>query len=207
MVVSGSTFGAGFAAEAEACADNWGAGGNDGGGLCSRSITDFATSAAVRIGLGEEPAEALAGRRNFRAALAFFGAALGTAFLGVAFGVALGAALRTALGAARFAAAVFTGGVDGAPGRALFFSAPTFLGAGVKNVLRAASNFFLACLAAFFSTLNALRACLSRAFADLTTCLAEAARAAAFLTAAASSRTVAILFVRSVDAEAVAMVN
>ena len=62
-----------------------GAGGNIGGGACSRSITDFATSAAERMPVAW--VRAFAGRRG----LIIFGA-FSAAFFGSFFGLFFGAA-------------------------------------------------------------------------------------------------------------------
>ena len=139
-----------------------GAGASTGGGLCSRSITDLATSAAERI------VSAGFGARGL--ALRVFGAG----------GTAPAADLRAGVrGALR------TGGL------ALVAAAldARFCAAAVAAVaaVAAASTFRRACFAAFFSALNALRACLSSALADRTCSFAPAARAAA-LAAAASNR-------------------
>jgi len=58
-----------------------GVGGNIGGGACSRSITDLATSAAERIVFASLGARGLEARRG----LLFFAAALGSAFGGLGF--------------------------------------------------------------------------------------------------------------------------
>jgi hypothetical protein len=58
-----------------------GVGGNIGGGACSRSMTDFATSAAERIELAVLGARCFAARRGF----IFFAADLGSAFAGLGF--------------------------------------------------------------------------------------------------------------------------
>ena len=71
-----------------------GVGGNIGGGACSRSITDLATSAAERIVLEALGARGVEARRG----LVFFGADLGSAFGELAFCARTGflaAGLRT----------------------------------------------------------------------------------------------------------------
>ncbi len=142
-----------------------GFGGSVGGGACSRSITDFATSAAERMP-GAVETRAFPARRG----LLFFGGALGAVFA-AAFGrlraapTGFGAGLRTA---------------------GLSFSVAAGRGARRAAETAAASTFRRACFAAFFSTLNNLRACLSCAFAARTSVFAAVARAAAL--AAASLR-------------------
>jgi hypothetical protein len=131
--------------------------GSAGGGLCSRSITDFATSAAERIVSGDLRARDFGARRA--ALRAGFGAVVD---------------LRTrGLATATFAAVTFATatGFDARPG---------------ATAAAAASIFLRACFAAFFSTLNNFRACLSCAFADRTWSLAATARAAAFAASAFS---------------------
>ena len=127
-----------------------GSGGNIGGGECSRSITDFATSAAERMPGAVEP-------RGFavRRALIFFGEALAVVLgaLGAAFG-------RLRAGRTGFALGVRTAGLS--------FRATAGRGVRRVAVTAAASTFRQACFAAFFSVLNSLRACLSCAFAART---------------------------------------
>jgi hypothetical protein len=141
-----------------------GAGGKMGGGACSRSITDFATSAAERIaptGLMARGFEALRG-------LIFLGADLDAALRRLGFGARaalLAAGLRTAGLSLRVAAG---------------------FGARAVAEATAATAFRRACFAAFFSILNSLRACLSVAFASRTLVFAVAARAAALVAAALS---------------------
>jgi len=141
-----------------------GSGGNIGGGACSRSITDFATSAAERI--PGAAARAFAARRG----LIFFGEALGVV-LRADFGRFVGA--RTG-----FAAGLRTAGLS--------FSAAAGRGTRRTAAAAAASTFRRACFAAFFSVLNNLRACLSCAFAARSRVFAAAARAAAWVAAALS---------------------
>jgi hypothetical protein len=130
-----------------------------GGGACSRSITDFATSAAERI----VPTGSRA--RGFEV---FLGADLGAALRRLGFGA------RTAL----LAAGVRTAGLG----------LRVAVGFGARTVAEAtaATAFRRACFAAFFSILNNLRACLSVAFASRTRVLAAAARAAALVAASLS---------------------
>src|SRR5258706_12095301 len=76
-----------------------GVGGNIGGGACSRSITDFATSAAERIAPVDLRARGFEARRG----LVFFAAVLGSVFGGLAFCAPTGfpaAGLRTEASAA-----------------------------------------------------------------------------------------------------------
>jgi hypothetical protein len=142
-----------------------GAGGNIGGGACSRSITDFATSAAERMPVAW--ARAFAGRRG----LIFFGG----------FFAALLAAIFGLLRAAR------TGFVAGDLRMAgLSLSVAAGRGARFAAEVAAASTFRCACFAAFFSVLNNLRACLSCAFAARTWVFAAEARSAALVAAALS---------------------
>jgi hypothetical protein len=142
-----------------------GSGGNVGGGECSRSITDFATSAAERM-LGIAGTRAFAARRG----LIFFGGLFGGLF-GAVFG-------RFRDASAGFATGLRTAGLS--------FSAAAGLGVRLVADTAAASTFRHACFAAFFSTLNNLRACLSCAFAARTWVLAVAARAAALVAASLS---------------------
>lgn len=138
-----------------------GSGGNIGGGACSRSITDFATSAAERMP-GVVGTRGFAGRR-------------GLILFGRRFGAALGVAVDRLRAATGFAAGLRTAGLSFsvAAGRAGRRAAET----------AAASTFRRACFAAFFSTLNNFRACLSCAFAARTSVFAAAARAAALVAA------------------------
>ena len=151
-----------------------GSGGNTGGGECSRSITDFATSAAERM-LGAVEPRGFGARRGFdaRRGLSFFGEALAVALgaLGAAFG-------RLRAGGAGFASGLRTAGLS--------LSVAAGLGARRVADTAAASTFRHACFAAFFSVLNNLRACLSCAFAARTWDLAVAARAAALVAASFS---------------------
>ena len=123
-----------------------GAGGNIGGGACSRSITDFATSAAERM--PGASARAFAARRG----LIFFGRPFGEV-LSAAFG--LFRAARTGFGADDLRTAGLS--LSAAAGRGARFVAEA-----------AASTFCRACFAAFFSVLNNLRACLRCALAART---------------------------------------
>ena len=140
-----------------------GSGGNIGGGACSRSITDFATSAAERIVAKGFGARGFETRRLI--------------FLAVVFG----AALSGALGALRLTRADFV--ATGLRTAGISLSAAAGLGARVVAEAAAATAFRRACLAAFFSILNNLRACLSCAFAARTWTFAAAARAAALVAA------------------------
>jgi hypothetical protein len=156
--------------------------GSVGGGACSLSMTDFATSAAERIALGFLTAP------GFGVRDALFGAArLDAGFLGsvlldgdfaAAFGEAsLGAvALRTGSG---FAA-------DDRRTAGLSLRVAAGLGVRAAAVATAASNLRRACLAAFFSALNNFRACLRRPFAERRSSLAADARATALATASLS---------------------
>jgi hypothetical protein len=137
-----------------------GVGAKTGGGACSRSITDFATSAAERIVASGLRARDFEARRG----LPFLDADLG-------------AALRSGFGArAPLAAGLSEAGLRAAAG----------FGARAVAAASAATAFRRACFAAFFSILNNLRACLSVAFASRTLVLAAAARAAALVAAALS---------------------
>jgi hypothetical protein len=137
-----------------------GAGGNIGGGACSRSITDFATSAAERM--PGAWARAFAGRRGLSIFGDFFRDFFGGFFGGFFDGLG-GVVLGTIFGLLR---AARTG--------------------GLAAELAAASTLRRACFAAFFSALNNLRACLSCAFAARICVLAAAALAAAFVAATLS---------------------
>jgi hypothetical protein len=139
-----------------------GSGGSIGGGACSRSMTDFATSAAERMPGG--------------AGIRVFAARRGLLLFGRPFGVALGFAVD------RFGGAGATGAA-GLRTAGLSFSAAAGLGKRRAAETVAASTLRRACLAAFFSTLNNLRACLSCAFAARTSVFAAAARAAALVAA------------------------
>jgi hypothetical protein len=132
-----------------------------GGGACSRSITDFATSAAERMVSDPFGARGFEARRG----LIFLGADLGLRTAGLSLGAAAGLSLSAAAG--------LSWGVAGF---------------GARAVAEAAADaiFRRACFAAFFSILNNLRACLSVAFASRTLVLAAAARAAALLAASLS---------------------
>ena len=154
-----------------------GAGGNIGGGACSRSITDFATSAAERMPVAW--ARAFAGRRG----LIFFGtflAAFFGGFLGGSCGVFFGADL------ASFRAMRTGCAADDLRTAGLSLSVAAGRGARLAEEVAAASTFRRACFAAFFSVLNSLRACLRCAFAARTWVLAAAARAAALVAATLS---------------------
>jgi hypothetical protein len=154
-----------------------GAGGNIGGGACSRSITDFATSAAERMPVAW--VRAFAGRRG----LVFFGAFLG-AFFGGFLGDTCGVFFGAALGIFR---ATRTGCVaDDLRTAGLSLSVAAGRGARFAEEVAAASTFRRACFAAFFSDLNNLRACLRCAFAARTRVFAAAARAAALVAATLS---------------------
>jgi hypothetical protein len=159
--------------------------GSVGGGACSLSMTDFATSAAERIvlafltapGFGVRLWGALFGAA--RLAAAFLGSGLlGGDFFTAAFGeTALGAvALRTESG--------FTADDRRTAGLSLMVAAG--LGVRAAAVATAASNLRRACLAAFFSALNNFRACLRRPFAERRSSLAADARATALATASLS---------------------
>jgi hypothetical protein len=151
-----------------------GAGGNIGGGACSRSITDFATSAAERMPVAW--ARAFAGRRGLIFFAASFGAFFG-GFLGGSFGAFFGAALRI------FRAARTGCVADDLRTAGLSFSVAAGRGVRLAEEVAAASTFRRACFAAFFSVLNNLRACLRCAFAARTWVFAAAARAAALVAA------------------------
>ena len=146
------------------------AGTRTGGGLCNRSITDLATSAAERrvsggfwaLGLsvrvfGAGSTTLAAPDTDLRPALPTgFGADLRTGF-GVAARIGALAAVAVALDARSWAAVV--------------------------AAVAAASTLRRACFAAFFSDLNALRACFSSALADRMCSFALAARTAALAAA------------------------
>jgi hypothetical protein len=154
-----------------------GAGGNIGGGACSRSITDFATSAAERMPVAW--VRAFAGLRG----LIFFGAFLGV-FFGVFFGGSFGMFFCAALGIVR---AGRTGCVaDDLRTAGLSSSVAAGRGARLAEEVAAASTFRRARFAAFFSVLNNLRACLRCAFAARTWVFAAVARAAALVAATLS---------------------
>jgi hypothetical protein len=143
----------------------FGSGGNAGGGACSRSITDLATSAAERIVSGF-----FFGTRGFTVlgAPAFLAALLVFATLLVLAALVLAAA-------------------SAADVRIAGLSFRVAAGLGLRALLAAAaSTLRRACFAAFFSALNNLRACLSRAFAARTSSLAADARAEALVAAALS---------------------
>jgi hypothetical protein len=139
-----------------------GAGGNIGGGACSRSITVFATSAAERM--TGAWARAFAARRG----LGFFGRPCDMD-LGAA--RALLRVARTDLRAAGLRMAGFS--LSMAAGRGARLTAET----------AAALAFRRACFAAFFSVLNNLRACFSCVLAARTWVFAAVARAAALVAA------------------------
>jgi hypothetical protein len=156
--------------------------GSVGGGACSLSMTDFATSAAERIVLG---GVLIAPSFGVRRRAAFFRAArLGAAFLGSVFlsadffaeSALDAAALRTKTG--------FT--EDGRRTARLSLRVAAGLGMRAAAVATAASNLRRACLATFFSALNSFRACLSRPFAARRSSLAADARATALPTASLS---------------------
>jgi hypothetical protein len=154
-----------------------GAGGNIGGGACSRSITDFATSAAERM--AGTWVRAFAGRRGLSFFGVFFGSLFGEDFGGV-FGGLLGALfglLRTARTGC-FAGDLRTAGLS--------LSVAAGRGARLAADVAAASTLRRACFAAFFSVLNNLRACLSCIFAARIWLFAAAARAAALVAASLS---------------------
>jgi hypothetical protein len=156
-----------------------GARGKIGGGACSRSITNFATSAAERM--AGAWARAFAGPR----ALTFFGVSFG-AFFGGFFGVSFGAALGV-FRAARTGSIAWTGCVTDALRTAgLSLSVAAGRGARLAAEVAAVSTFRRASFAAFFSVLNNLRACLSCAFAARIRVFAAAARAAALVAATLS---------------------
>jgi hypothetical protein len=162
-----------------------GAGGNIGGGACSRSITDFATSAAERM--PGTSARAFAGRR----ALSFFAGLFGGPFGGF-FGRLLAeprgalfvVVLAGLIGVLRAALTVFGGGELRTAGMSLSVAAGRR--SRVTAEVAAASALRCACFAAFFSTLNNLRACFSCAFAARIWTFAAAARAAALVAATLS---------------------
>ena len=144
-----------------------GAGGNIGGGACSRSITDFATSAAERMP-GAWEARALAARRGLIFFRGFFAVVLAAIF-------GFLRATRTGCGVA-----------DDLRTAGLSLSVAAGRGARLAAEVAAASTFRRACLAAFFSVLNNLRACFRCAFAARIWVFAAAARAAALVAAALS---------------------
>jgi hypothetical protein len=161
--------------------------GSVGGGACSLSMTDFATSAAERIVLG---GVLIAPSFGVRRRAAFFRAArLGTGFLGSVF---LGSAFlsadffaESALDAAALRTKTgFT--EDGRRTARLSLRVAAGLGMRAAAVATAASNLRRACLATFFSALNNFRACLSRPFAARRSSLAADARATALPTASLS---------------------
>ena len=168
-----------------------GAGGNIGGGACSRSITDFATSAAERMPVAW--VRAFAGRRGLMSFRVFFGLFVG-AFFGVFFGVFAGGFGGVFFGAAlgifratRTGCVARTGcAADDLRTAGLSLSVAAGRGARLAEEVAAASTFRRACFAAFFSVLNSLRACLRCAFAARTWVLAAAARAAALVAATLS---------------------
>jgi hypothetical protein len=158
-----------------------GAGGNIGGGACSRSITDFATSAAERM--PGAWARAFAGRRGLSIFGDFFRDFFGGFFGGFFDGLG-GVVLGTIFGLLR---AARTGGLaDGLRTAGLSSSVAAGRGVRLAAELAAASTLRRACFAAFFSALNNLRACLSCAFAARICVLAAAALAAAFVAATLS---------------------
>ena len=137
--------------------------GSVGGGACSLSMTDFATSAAERMVLGVLTAPGF----GVRLREAFFGARLAAAFLGAVlldadfFAAALG---ETALGAA--ALRTETGfSADDRRTAGLSLRVAAGLGVRAAAVATAASSLRRACLAAFFSALNNFLACLLRPLA------------------------------------------
>jgi hypothetical protein len=142
-----------------------GAGGNIGGGACSRSITDFATSAAERIVSGVFWARALAARCGL-----------------ICFDKLLAAVLEAAFG---FRRAAWRGSAA-EDLRTAGLSLSVAAGLGARVIAEAASTFRRACFAARFSILNNFRACLSCAFAARTSVFAAAARAAALIAAVLS---------------------
>jgi hypothetical protein len=154
-----------------------GAGGNIGGGACSRSITDFATSAAERMPVAW--VRAFAGRRGLIFFGAFFWAFFGGFFSG-SFGVFFGAGLGI------FRAARTGCVADDLRTAGLSLSVAAGRGARLAEEVAAASTFRRACFAAFFSVLNNLRTCLRCAFAARTWVFAAAARAAALVAATLS---------------------
>jgi hypothetical protein len=163
--------------------------GSAGGGACSLSMTDFATSAAERSVLGVLTALGFGVRLGdgFFGAARFDAAFLGSDFLGC---VLLDAGFfaadfgETALGAA----ALRTGfSADGRRTAGLSLRVAAGLGVRAAAVATAASNLRRACLAALFSALNNFRACLRRPFAERRSSLAADARATA-LAAASLSR-------------------
>ena len=172
-----------------------GVGGSDGGGLCKRSITDFATSAAERMVC------CALGARDLRAARA-----LGRKVdLDAAAGLDVGLARAAALGLDRTAALGLDLDLDLVLGFGFGFGLDFVLGLGLGRAaaLGAALGAVLgepmsltlrrASFAAFFAALNDFRACLRRAFADRTPCLAVAASAAAVAAAALRRCTVLLL--------------
>jgi hypothetical protein len=164
-----------------------GAGGNIGGGACSRSITDFATSAAERM-----PGTSARGCFEGRRALNFFGGLFGRPFaepFGAPFGKPFGALFAVAgvFGVLRAARTGFGAGTLRTAGSSLSVAAGR--GSRLTAEAAAASALRCACFADFFSTLNNLRACFSCAFAARIWTFAAAARAAALVAAALSRLT------------------
>jgi hypothetical protein len=127
-----------------------GVGGSSGGGLCNRSITDFATSAAERMVSGGSRASDFGAR--FRRRLGFTAApAERTSSLDPLNRVPVGLAVGLGFDADRV--------LDG----------DLALGAGLALGTAAASSIFRrACFATFLAALNDLRACLRLAFASRT---------------------------------------
>jgi hypothetical protein len=155
-----------------------GAGGNIGGGACSRSITDFATSAAERM--AGTWARGFTARRGLSFLRDFFGAALDGTFGGILaalcgglFGAAFGRLRTTRAGCV----------TDDLRTAGLSLRVAAGRGARLAADVAAASTLRRACFAAFFSVLNNLRACLSCTLAARIWLFAAAARAAALVAA------------------------
>jgi hypothetical protein len=157
-----------------------GAGGNIGGGACSRSITDFATSAAERMpGAWARPFAGLRGLIFFKGFFrGFFRGFFGGFFDGL-----FGAVLGTIFGLGLLRAAPAGCAFDDLRTAGLSLSVAAGRGARRAADVAAASTFRRACFAAFFSVLNNLRACLSCAFTTRIWVLAAAALAAALVAA------------------------
>jgi hypothetical protein len=122
--------------------------GSTGGGLCKRSITDFATSAAERIVSGDLPARGFGARR----ARAGFGAVAGLRTRGLA---------TTLLATATFAS---TTGFDSRPGATAAAAASIFLRACFAAFFSTLNN-FRACLSRAFADRTCCLAAAARAAA------------------------------------------
>jgi hypothetical protein len=134
-----------------------GVGGSKGGGLCKRSITDFATSAADLIVSGGVAVPGFEPRPWMRR----LGAAVAARTAGLSLTFGLAAASNAGFDLADFRLAA------GAP-------------AGPARTAAAASTFRRACFATFLAALDNFRASLSLAFAVRTSSFAAAANCAAF---------------------------